>query len=84
MRAADSLNEQRLILLPPGQVRRLDALLASIEARRPLAQHETDMLDELCHVAVGGLIDGTLTVVSDDSEPQDGPRPIPLMSSRNR
>jgi hypothetical protein len=67
VRAADSLDEQQLLLLPPGQVRALDELLASIDARRALAQQEIDILDDLRDVAVGGLIDGTLTMVSDDA-----------------
>ena len=66
VRAATSADEQRLLLLPPGQVRALDDLLASIDGRRALAQREIDMLDELRQVATGGLIDGTLTLVSDD------------------
>lgn len=64
---AGSLNEQRLLLLPPGQVAALDELLASAEARRALARREIGMLDELCQVAVGGLTDGTLTMVSDNA-----------------
>jgi hypothetical protein len=35
--------------------------------RRPSSQREIDMLDELCHVAIGGLIDGTLALISDDA-----------------
>jgi hypothetical protein len=68
VRAADSVDEQRLLLLPPGQVRAFDDLLASIDGRRALAQREIDMLDELRQVATGGLIDGTLTLVSDDAQ----------------
>jgi hypothetical protein len=66
VRTANNLNEQRVPLLPVAEVRRLDALLASIEARRALARREIDMLDELCHVATGGLIDGTLALISND------------------
>ena len=55
-----------MLLLPVAEVRHLDALLASIDARRALAQREIDMLDELCHVATGGLIDGTLALISND------------------
>ena len=65
VRAADGVDEQRLLLLPPGQVRALDDLLASIDDRRALAQREIDMLDELRQVATCGLMDGTLTLVSD-------------------
>lgn len=67
VRAAGSVNEQRLLLLPPGQVWAFDDLLSSINERRALAQREIEMLDELCHVATSGLIDGTLTLVSDDA-----------------
>lgn len=66
VRAANSLKEQRIPLLPVAEVRQLDALLASIDARRALAQREINMLDELCHAATGGLIDGTLALVSND------------------
>jgi N-6 DNA Methylase len=66
VRAADNLKEQRIPLFPVAEVRHLDALLASIDARRALAQREIDMLDELCHIVTGGLIDGTLTLISDD------------------
>ena len=66
VRTANSLNEQRVLLLPVAEVRYLDALLASIDARRALALREIDMLDELCHVATGGLIDGTLALISND------------------
>lgn len=70
VRAADSVDEQRLLLLPPGQVRAFDDLLASIDERRALAQREIDMLDELRRVATGGLIDGTLTLASDAVQPR--------------
>lgn len=73
VRAAGSLDEQRLLLLPPGQVRTLDNLLASIDERRALAQREVGMLDELRRVATGGLIDGTLTLASDDVLPGSKP-----------
>jgi hypothetical protein len=66
VRAADNLKEQRVPLLPVAEVRHLNALLASIDARRALTRREIDLLDELCHVATGGLIDGTLTLVSND------------------
>ena len=66
VRMANSLKEQRVLLLPVAEVRHLDALLASIDARRALARREIDMLDELCHVATGGLIDGTLALISND------------------
>ena len=66
VRAADNLKEQRVPLLPVADVGHLDALLASIDARRALARREIDLLDELCHTATGGLIDGTLTLVSND------------------
>lgn len=66
VRMANSLMEQRVLLLPVAEVRHLDALLASIDARRALARREIDMLDELCHVATGGLIDGTLALISNN------------------
>ena len=66
VRMANSLKEQRVLLLPVAEVRHLDALLASIDARRALARREIDMLDELCHIATGGLIDGTLALISNN------------------
>lgn len=66
IRSADSVDDLRVTLLPPAQVAALDTLLESIDARRTVAQREIDMLDELCHVAMSGLTDGTLTIVSDD------------------
>ena len=66
VRTANSLKEQRVLLLPVAEVRYLDALLALIDARRALARREIDTLDELCQVATGGLIDGTLALISND------------------
>jgi hypothetical protein len=60
-----------VILLPPAQVRQLDRLLASIDARRDLARRELNVLDELQHATIGGLIDGTLTLTSDEAHGQD-------------
>jgi hypothetical protein len=67
VRAARGLAEQRVLLLSPAEVRLLDSLLASIDARRSLAWREIDMLDELRRFATGGLIDGTLTLASNDA-----------------
>jgi hypothetical protein len=66
VRTVNSLKNQRVPLLPVAEVRHLDALLASIDARHTLARREIDMLDELCHAATGGLIDGTLALISND------------------
>ena len=55
-----------MLLLPVAEVRYLDALLASIDARRDLARREIDMLDELQSRRHGGLIDGTLALISND------------------
>jgi len=67
VRAGRTLEEQRVVLLPPAQVRQLDRLLASIDARRDLARRELNVLDELQHATIGGLIDGTLTLTSDEA-----------------
>jgi hypothetical protein len=64
-----SLEEQRVLLLAPAEVRRLDQLLIEIDARRDLARRELDVLDELRKVAIGGLINGTLTLTNDESSP---------------
>ena len=66
-----SLEEQRVLLLTPAEVRRLDQLLAEIDARRDLARKELDVLDELRKAAVGGLINGTLTVTNDEPSEEE-------------
>jgi hypothetical protein len=71
VRAGRSLEDQRVTMLPPDQVRRLDRMLKEIDARRDLARRELDVLDELQDAAIGGLIDGTLTVIPDDQTEQD-------------
>jgi hypothetical protein len=60
-----------VIVLPPDQVRSLDRLLGEIQARRDLVRRELDVLGELRDAAIGGLIDGTLTVIPDDQTGQD-------------
>ncbi|MGH3273948.1 MAG: hypothetical protein ACRDNZ_06425 [Streptosporangiaceae bacterium] len=60
-----------MLLLPPDQVRRLDQLLTGIEARRDLATKELDVLSELQAATIGGLIDGTLTLTSDELSGQE-------------
>jgi len=71
VRAGRALEDQRVLLLPPGQVRRLDQLFAGIEARRDLARKELDVLGELQAATIGGLIDGTLTLTSDEPSGQE-------------
>ena len=71
VRAGRALEDQRVLLLPPAQVRRLDQLLTGIESRRDLARKELDVLDELQTATIGGLIDGTLTLASGDLSGQE-------------
>jgi len=71
VRAGRALADQRVLLLLPDQVRRLDQLLTVIEARRDLARKELDVLDELQAATIGGLIDGTLTLTSDELNGQE-------------
>ena len=71
IRAGRTLEDQRVLLLPPDQVRRLDQLLTGIEARHDLARKELDVLDELQTATIGGLIDGTLTLTSDELSGQE-------------
>jgi hypothetical protein len=66
-----SLDEQRVLLLAPAEVRRLDQLLTEIDTRRDLARKELDALDELRKVAIGGLIDGTLTLTNDEPSEEE-------------
>ncbi|KWX08295.1 hypothetical protein TR74_15650, partial [Carbonactinospora thermoautotrophica] len=62
VRPASRLDELCIPLLPPAEVRRLDELLTAADERRRLARREIDLLDEVCRIAVTGLIDGTLTL----------------------
>jgi hypothetical protein len=71
VRAGRSLEDQRVIVLPPDQVRSLDRLLGEIDARRDLGRRELGVLDELQDAAIGGLINGTLTVIPDELNGQD-------------
>jgi len=71
VRAGRALEDHRVLLLPPAQVRRLDHLLAQINARRDLTERELDVLDELQQVVTGGLIDGTLTLTSNEANGQE-------------
>jgi hypothetical protein len=71
VRAGRALEDQRVLLLPPDQVRCLDQLLAVIEDRRDIARKEIDVLGELQAVTIGGLIDGTLTLTSDELSGQE-------------
>jgi hypothetical protein len=71
VRAGRSLDDQRLRMLPPDQVRQLDRLLGEMDARRDLARQELGVLDELQEAIIGGLLDGTLTVIPDDQTGQD-------------
>lgn len=66
VRAGRALEDQRVPLLSPSQVHHLDQLLTQIEARRDLARKELGVLDELQTATIGGLIDGTLTITSDE------------------
>jgi hypothetical protein len=71
VRAGRSLEDQRVTVLPPDQVRRLDWLLAEVEARRELALRELSVLGELQDAGIGGLIDGTLKLTTDYQTGQD-------------
>jgi hypothetical protein len=67
VRAGRRLEDQRLPLLSPAEVRLFDTLLGSLDERHAVAQREIDMLDELRRVATSGLTDGTLALASDDA-----------------
>jgi len=71
VRPGRSLEHRRVTVLPPDQVRHLDRLLGEIDARRDLARRELDVLGELQDAAIGGLINGTLTVIPDELNGQD-------------
>ena len=71
VRASRAIEDQRVILLPPDQVRALDRLLTGIDDRRDLARKELNVLDELQDATIGGLIDGTLTLIPSEITGQD-------------
>jgi N-6 DNA Methylase len=66
VRPGRTLEEQRVILLPSAHVRQLDRFLASIDVSRDLVRRELNVLDELQLATIGGLVDGTLTLISDE------------------
>jgi hypothetical protein len=59
------LEEHEVPLLGPAEVRRLDELLAVLDARTESAQREIDLLQELRDLATSGLVDGTLVLSAD-------------------
>ncbi len=65
--AGQRLEDYRVPLLPDAEVARIDELLTEIEGRRRVAQREIDILDDLRQVGIRGLIDGTLSLPSDDA-----------------
>jgi hypothetical protein len=65
IREAQRLEDHQVIQLDSGTVRRLDELLATLDARRHHALTEIDMLDELGRIVAIGLSDGTLALAGD-------------------
>jgi len=65
VRAAHRLEALLLPLLPPDDLRRLDALLARLNEREQRAQQEIELLAELRKLVTAGLADGALTFTSD-------------------
>jgi hypothetical protein len=65
VRAAPRMEDHQVPLLAPGDVARLDVLLAEMAARRDSAQREIDMLDEFCTIIMAGLGDGTLSITGE-------------------
>lgn len=62
VRPASRLDQVQVPLPPPGEIGRIDALLAVADERAGTARREIDLLDELCRIAVKGITDGTLTI----------------------
>lgn len=62
VRSPRDLTQQRIPLLPYEELKRLDDLLAEIDARRELAGQEIGLLDALQAATTDGIIDGTLTL----------------------
>jgi hypothetical protein len=65
VRQAQRLEDFRVALLSPAEVRLLDVLLAHLDERRRLVQQELDMLGELRDITTTGLVDGTLILTGD-------------------
>jgi len=65
VRAAQRLEDHQIPLLAPGEVARLDVLLAEVATRRDSAQREIDLLDEFCTIITAGLGDGTLSITGE-------------------
>jgi hypothetical protein len=65
IRAARRIEDHQVPLLAAEDVKRLDILLAELDARRSHARQEIDALDELAKTAMVGLRNGTLTLVGD-------------------
>ncbi len=65
VRQARRLEDFRVALLSPAEVKLLDVLLAQLDERRRLAQQELDLLGELRDITTTGLVDGTLILTGD-------------------
>ncbi|MDT3439011.1 hypothetical protein [Pseudofrankia sp. BMG5.37] len=63
VRGPRKLADLQIAMLPAAVSGRLDTLLAAANARRAAALRELDLLDELGRITVGGLADGTLTLI---------------------
>lgn len=66
-RAARRLEDYQLPMLPREEVRRIDALLIGAERRRRRATRELDLVNELCRITIGGIVDGTLAMTTEAS-----------------
>lgn len=67
VRAAHRLEDLPLPLLSPDDLRRLDALLATLDEQLTAARRRIGLSAELRKIATAGLADGTLTFTSDPS-----------------
>ena len=65
VRPAQRLEDLRVTLLSPAEVKLLDVLLTQLDERRRLAEQELELITELCDITTGGLVDGTL-IMSDN------------------
>jgi len=65
VRPAQRLEDHRVALLSPAEVRMLDALLKELGERERLARLELGQLSELRDITTAGLIDGTLVLTGD-------------------
>jgi len=83
VRGPRKLADLQVATLPAEVAGRLDVLLVAADARRGAALRELDLLAELGRITVGGLADGTLTLIP-PIQPIPAQPPSPPAGGRRR